>query len=477
MSRYAGLLGVLLISLAVDGSSARILPAAALALPRPPAVDAFLPHIRAQVLDAHRKALASPLNADASGYLGMVLHTYREYEVAAAWYTRARMLALEAVRWTYLLAVAQDKAGRSPEAIANLREVLRHASTYQPARIRLADLLFAAGQLEESRRLYEAVLRERPSSPEAHYGLARALAAKGEGSKAVGHYLEAVRLVPEFGAAHYALALVYRDLGEAEKTAHHLAWYRSHPLTEPPASDPWLVDVARLNMAPTVIIKRAESLIAEGRLDAAVGELERLVSVDPRNEPAHTGLAGLYGQLRQWDQAEMHFRRAIELNPNSLGAHFNYGRVLFERQQYDEAAKVIRRALEIDPHDPRSHTLLGRVLERQGRRAEAIRHYRLALEADPNQREAHYVLGLRLLADGNAKEGIAQLERTLTPLDARTPAYMRELAMAHERLGRRDRARSYLREASRQASAMGRVGLAASIDEERRRLEESGRRP
>lgn len=440
-------------------------------------MDAFLPHVRDQILDAHRKVLARPASAEASGALGMVLHAYREYEVAAVWYARARALASDAVRWTYFLAVVEDKVGRAPEAIANLRVVLWDAPGHQPARIRLADLLFAAGQLDESRRLYEAALREQPGSADAQYGLARTLAAEGNGSAAVSHLIEAIRLAPEFGAAHYALALLYRDLGESKKAADQLAWYRSNPLGEPVASDPWLAGVARLNLSPTIMIKRAESLIAAGRLDAAVAELERLVSIDPTSEAAHTGLVGLYGELRRWDDAEAHYRKALALDPNSLGAHFNYGRALFEREHFDEAAKVLRRALEIDPRDPRSHTLLGQVLERQGRGAEAIRHYRLALEADPNRREAHYLLGRRLLADGQAAEGIRELEHTLTPVDVRTPSYMRELALAHDRLGHRDRALVYLREASRQAAALGRAELATSIDEDRRRMEESVKRP
>jgi len=477
MTRYAGLLGVLLMWLAVFGSSPRVPPAVVRTLPPPPVVNAFLPHVREQVMEAHRKVLAKPGSAEASGVLGMVLHAYREYEVAGTWYARACALAPEALRWTYYLAVVQDKLGRAPEAIANLRVVLREAPAYQPARIRLADLLFAAGQREESRRLYETALRESPGSAEAHYGLARALTAQGNGPAAVDHYLEAIRLVPEFGAAHYGLALLYRDLGEAERVADQLAWYRSNPLGEPQSSDPWLAEVARLNLSPTIMIKRAEILIAAGRFDTAVGELERLLRVDPDNEAAHTGLVGLYGELRRWDEAEQHYRKALARYPDSLGAHFNYGRVLFERGRLDEAAKVIRRALEIDPRDPRSHTLLGQVLERQGRRDEAISHYRLALEADPNRREAHYLLGRRLLADGQAVEGVAQLERTLAPVDARTPSYLRELAMAHERLGHRDRALVYLREASRQAAAVGRAELATSIDEDRRRLEASMKQP
>ena len=152
-------------------------------------------------------------------------------------------------------------------------------------------------------------------------------------------------------------------------------------------------------------------------------------------------------------------------------AHFNWGALLLRRERFAEAAQVFTRVLELDPEDAPAHVRLGQALEKQGATREAAKHYRRAIDIDPGNREARYLIGLRLLAEGKPDAAVGHLERTLSPIDARTPRFMRQLGLAHARAGNREMAIHHLREASRLAEAGRQAQMVARIAADLRELD------
>ena len=211
------------------------------------AFEKFGPGIREQVRRADEEARRSPRDAGRIGRLGMTLHAYDEFENAAACYAIARKAAPGEFQWIYLYGAAQASAGNAAEAVAALREALRLRPEDAPASLRLAELLFQAGERAESRQLYEAVIAKRPDIAAAHYGLGRVRAAERDPAAAAVHFLKACELSPSYGAAHYALAMAYRDLGRREESAAALARYQQFRLIRPVTPDPLLQAVAALN--------------------------------------------------------------------------------------------------------------------------------------------------------------------------------------------------------------------------------------
>ena len=132
-------------------------------------VDNFGPGIRTQVKKAEEDAHKNPNDAIAVGRLAMVLQTYEEYELAAVVYERARRLQPNEFQWAYLLAVCQTALGKQEDAVKTLRDSLQKKPEYLPAKLRLADLLLAANDLNESRRLYEEILAKHTDTVQAHY--------------------------------------------------------------------------------------------------------------------------------------------------------------------------------------------------------------------------------------------------------------------------------------------------------------------
>ena len=440
-------------------------------LPPEPSTFGFVRPVAAQIQEAYAEAIAHPKDARAIGRVGMLLYAYSQPTRALPWYERARSLAPADARWTYFLAAAQHAAGDSEAAVAGFRRFLRDRPDYTPGRTMLGTALLAAGHAEESRQTFVDLVAREPGSRHAHYGLGRALAALGQAEIAVGHLERAAAGPPEFAAARYALSLAYRDAGRADAAREALARYRENPGAELDRADPLLGEVMALDVGPAAYRRRAISLWVGGRRVEAAAELEALTRLDPTDDNAHSDLIDLYAQLQQWDRAEEHYRAAVALRPTSRHAHFNWGALLLRRERFAEAAQVFTRVLELDPEDAPAHVRLGQALEKQGATREAAKHYRRAIDIDPGNREARYLIGLQLLAEGKPDAAVGHLERTLSPIDARTPRFMRQLGLAHARAGNRDVAIHHLREARRLAEVGRQPQIVARIAADLRELD------
>jgi len=434
-------------------------------------MESFLPAVREQVEKADAEARAHPRDAAANGKLGMALDAYEQYQLAEPCYQRARFLDPAAFNWVYYLGTIQGALGKHHEAGETLREAVRRKPDYVPARLKLAESLYSAGDLRESRKIYEAVVKEDPSLPAAYYGLGRVKEAGGDPAGAVENYRKACDLFPDFAASHYALAGAYRRLGDAARAQEQLAQYQKNQLTQPPLADPVREEVKQLNDTAQQHLGRGVRLEATGDMAQAIAEHERALSMDSKMAQAHTNLITLYGKQGQAEKAEQHYRASVAINPNAADAHYNFGVLLYEQGKYREAGEAFRKALEINPYYAEAHNNLAFVLERQGRVEEALGHYRAAVENKPNYRLAHFHLGRVLVSRGRNAEAIVHFLQTLTPEDSSTPGFMFGLAAAYARAGDRSKALYYAKEAARRAEASGQKQLLESIQRDIGRME------
>ncbi|MCI0665996.1 MAG: tetratricopeptide repeat protein [Acidobacteria bacterium] len=426
--------------------------------------DNFGPGIREHAKSAYQAAIRNPKDALAAGRLGMVLHTYEDHENAAACYRRARILAPGEFRWTYFLGVSQMALGKHREAALILQEALELNPDYLPARLKLADSLLAAGELEKSRQHYQLIINKQAEFAQAHYGLGRVSAAEQKFSTAVEHFLKAINLFPNYGAAHYALAMAYRDTDNKPKAVEHLALSQKFKSINPLAADPLLIEVADLNSGATERIRRGQRLEAEGRLKESITEHERALEINPQLVQAHINLIQLFGRTGNPDQAERHYRAAVSLNPNIAESHYNFGVMLLEQKRMDDASIAFRRSIEINPYFSEAHLNLGTILERQQLYDEALWHYRAAVSNKPNFRIAHFQLARMLIFKDQLLEAIKHLHQTLTPEDENTPRFTYALAAAYVRAGEKESALLYARQAREHAKKLNQTELLALIE-------------
>jgi tetratricopeptide (TPR) repeat protein len=430
----------------------------------------YPPELRARVSEALTRAVKEKLSAAATGVLCQLLHAYDQLESATACYRRARALDPAAFEWAYLDGIVHVRRGQPESAVAALREALRMRPRDLPARLKLADALYAAGDRDGSAALYEAILADDPRSPQALYGLGRVEAARGHTAAAAERFLEATRMFEAFGAAHYALALAYRDLGREEEARQRLALYQKHLLGVPPLDDPVSDQVRQLKGGALQHLAEGVRLGQANDLAGSVREHEHALQADPTLVQAHANLISLYARLERWDKAEQHYRAALALAPGLADVHYDHGVALTRQGRSTEAAGAFRQALDINPHHAPAHNNLGTLLLGESRLDEAARHFRAALRDDPRYRLAGFNLGRLLIAQGKLAEAIEQLQRIVTPEDEETPRYLYALASAYVRAGDRVNGIRYAREARQKAEALGQVQLVASIDKDLRGL-------
>jgi tetratricopeptide (TPR) repeat protein len=463
-------LGRAALALTLVSSLAHAAQVAGPALPRL-ALDAYPAAARDAISRAHRDASARPDDSAAVGALARVLHAWEQWDAAHAAYARAEALAPKAFDWHYLDAIVLQRLARQAEAADCLRQALAVAANYTPARVKLAEALFEAGDLDTSERLFDELTRRPDPSgpgglsaePAAQFGLGRIAAARGNHAAAVAHLQRAVELFPEWGAAYYALALSYRALGRTDYAQRALERYRQYGARWPAIDDPVAATVAALRDDAMANVRRGVRLAEAGDLDGAIAAHEAALAQNPSLAEAHANLISLYGRARNWARAEEHYRAVVALGVNLGTAHYDYGVLLEMQEKWDLAAGAYRQAIAVNPLHAEAHNNLGQILERQRQFEAAADEYRRASESQPAFRFARFNLGRMLIALGRNTEAIAELEKITEPRDAEAARCLFALSTAHVRAGHRDEGVRWAIEARRVALEHGQQELAAAI--------------
>jgi tetratricopeptide (TPR) repeat protein len=428
------------------------------------ALETYPSAAREPLARAHREATARPLSADAVCGLARALHAWEQWEGAHQAYVRCQALAPQVFDGFYLDAIVLQRLARHDAAAGPLRQALVLAPGYLPARVRLAESLLEAGNLDESRNLFESLTSKPTTAPAAELGLGRVEAARGQHERAVAHLQRAIALFPEFGTAYYALARSYRALGRAEEAREALAKHAQYGARWPALEDPVRASLTSVRDDAEANLQRGIRLAEAGDLPGAIAAHEQALARDASLAQAHANLITLYGQRGDLAKAEEHYRAVVALGANLSNAHYDYAVLLGSQKKWDLAADAYRRTLAMDPTHGQARNNLGQLLERQGDINAAADMYREAVASQPTFRLARFNFGRVLLMLGRTEEAIAQLEVLVEPSDAETPRYLYALASANFRAGHKEEGMRWAVEARRQALAYGQTDLAATID-------------
>jgi tetratricopeptide (TPR) repeat protein len=434
------------------------------------ALQQFPEAARAAVSVAYQAAARQPSDPRAVGSLARLLQAWEQWDTAHQVYARAQALAPGTFEWQYLDAVVLQRMARHAEAAERLRVATKISPEFKPARVKLADALFEAGQVDESRRLFEALATDPATGLIGEFGLGRIAALEKRHEEAVERLQKAVTQFPEWGSAYYALALSYRALGRREDAARALALHAKYGPAWPALDDPVLATVSALRDDGRALLQRGIALAARGDLPGAIEAHEAALAKDPNQPQAHANLISLYGRTKQWDKAETHYREALRLGGDAADAHYDYGVLLGMQEKWDEAAAAYRKAIAANPVHAGAYNNLGDVFERQRKLEAALECYRKAYESRPVFRLARLNVGRMLMALGKDAEAVTELEPIVEPRDAEAPRYMFALAVAYVRTGRKEDGIKWATDARRLALEHGQTELAAVIERDLGRL-------
>jgi tetratricopeptide (TPR) repeat protein len=429
----------------------------------PASARSYPPAAGAAIEGAAKEASARPADADAAGAYARVLQAWEQWNSAHDEYARAQQLAPKTFDWHYLDACVLQRLGRPAEAVIQLRAALTINPDYLPARLRLAEAAFDAGDVDQSAMQFASV-KDPAAEPAVEYGLGRIAAQRGDYAAAVAHFQRAIALFPQYGSAHYALARAYRALGRTDEARAEMEAHATYGALWPAVPDAVLATVTSLREDARALLQRGVKLADAGDVDGAIDAHERALAIDPSLAQAHANLISLYGRAHNWAKAEEHYKAVVAAGVNIADAHYDYGVLLSLQERWDEAADAYRKALALNPLHAQAHNNLGQILERQRKPDDAAREYRLAVESQPTLRIARFNLGRMLIALNRPDEAIADLQPLSEPRDAEAPRYLFALSVAHARAGHKDQAIAWATQAKQLALKYGDTNLAAAID-------------
>jgi tetratricopeptide (TPR) repeat protein len=428
------------------------------------ALGRFPESARASVSRAYETAKARNTDAAAVGALGHVLHAWEQYESAHAAYSRAAALDPKKFDWPYLDAIVLQRLARHAEAAARLRQALKISPESKPALVKLADALFEAGEIQESRRLYEALAKDPATQPLGEFGLGRIAGIEKRHEEAIELLQRAVSRFPEWGSAYYALALSYRALGRRDEAQRALERHAQYGAQWPTLEDPVLAVVAGVRDDPRALLLRGIRLAELGDLPGSISAHEAALAQDPSLLQAHANLISLYGRAGRFAEGEQHYYQALKLGSQTADLHYDFGVLLALQQKWQPAAAAYEKAIAANPSHARARNNLGETFERRQMREEALNAYRGAVDVDPGFRLARFNVGRMLLATGKAPEAVTELEKIVEPRDAEAPRYLFALSVAYLRAGRKDDAIKWAHDAKQLATEYGQKELAAVIE-------------
>jgi len=148
--------------------------------------------------------------------------------------------------------------------------------------------------------------------------------------------------------------------------------------------------------------RRALAALQEGRVSAAMADLDKALEVDPRNDAARQTYVSLLLENRRNDEAIRQLRLALGIDPRQPGLAMVLARLQLEKG--GPALQTLMKTLPYAGSNPDYHAFLAGVLEREQRHAEAAEQYRQALELSPQNGVWWMGLGIALQADQHLPE-------------------------------------------------------------------------
>ena len=170
----------------------------------------------------------------------------------------------------------------------------------------------------------------------------------------------------------------------------------------------------------------AACYVEEGRLDAAVAQLEEALRLE-RTPGRYYDLGLVLLQQRRLEPSREAFERALAMSPNFAEATMNLGVVEHVRGRLDEAILHYERSASQGLDDGSLNYNLARAYTAKERYKEAVDRYRRVVELEPENAEAYRALAHALAGNNQEVDAIVEYRNALN-VDPDLPAALIELA-------------------------------------------------
>ncbi|PYV17720.1 MAG: hypothetical protein DMG21_07550, partial [Acidobacteria bacterium] len=302
-------------------------------------------------------------------------------------------------------------------ALYNRSEYIEKAiSEYQQAmeadadslflRTELAELYWRVGRVPEAIREAEDVLKVNPEDTDAHRLLGRIYvrnlgeaqpgkSAKETLDKALAEFESVTRLEPTDTESWVVLGRLYRMGNQSDKAEEAF----KKGMTSDPESREALAGLAQLYSD-------------QGEYDQAIDLLTKVPDVD--SEPFLLGMLGYaYSQSREYERAIATYEKALERDPDNQEIHRAYAEALMGAGKSDAARNELKKGLSADPDDGQTYLRLAQLDRQEGRFDEARKELERARALMPDNLEVPFQQVLLESDTGNDERAIQMIETLL----------------------------------------------------------------
>jgi len=393
-----------------EGSTGSTSSAPAGSLPRAQYAG-LTPRARRLIQAAYTAADQSPDNAEAVGKLGMIYLQVAAPVEAIACLERAAGLEPQAMRWRYYLALGYEAIYDMSRAVAALREAIQLDETYAPLHAKLGDLLFPSDPAAAA-ECYLKAAGLNPRDARACFGLGRCAEAAGKPAEAIAWFEKTIRLAPQAAAPNAALAELLEKAGRtAEASVCRARAGRGGPL--PIAGDPLYVDLVNVTNTSAVLLRQADELVDQGKLENAIALLETASQRGEVDPSIRNMLGVLLGKQGRYEDGIRQFRMVLETEPHRLEARSNLAFALQRMGRYSQAEEIFQGILEEVPNDPTTLRLYAALLLEVGRPRDALPHLRELLPLEPDDAATRLELATALVCAGEFDAAISHYQEYL----------------------------------------------------------------
>jgi predicted Zn-dependent protease len=219
------------------------------------------------------------------------------------------------------------------------------------------------GKTDLAGEVYRELSAVYPDMPVTDYCNARILTARGLYRDAAA-LLTPLTIMPD-APASYLTALAEAQAGEGSFYAAAMAYGR-------------LIDAEYPD--PQLYLKRAAMLVKAGDRDAAKGDLETYLGLDPENSEALGLIGKTYAEEGAIYEALPYLNMNIEKHPGEAMAFSIRGDAWLAARTWDKAAEDYTMSLDLDPENASVNLNLGIALINSGKTEDACHYLRKAKE-------------------------------------------------------------------------------------------------
>ena len=155
----------------------------------------------------------------------------------------------------------------------------------------------------------------------------------------------------------------------------------------------------------------AHYLVARGRIDEALAEINRAQELDPLSLFISSNRGFILENARRYEESIEQLRRVIEIDPDNYQANWALAHTYIDKKEFDNAIHAAERAVTVSGRAPAALGVLGLAYGLAGRKGEANKVLTELLEQQQHRYVSPMAITFVYIGLGNKDQAFAWLEK------------------------------------------------------------------